>query len=140
MIQKIVKDKEFLATPAIPYNWGSGLPTILIGDLLDTAKAHKHCLGLSASQVGSHESIFIMNHHDNFIIVIDPVVKQVSKEMKTGTEFCMSFPGVTRKIKRHRWIVLEYLSMNGIRVTVKFTKRSAIIAQHELDHLKGILI
>jgi peptide deformylase len=54
-------------------------------------------------------------------------------------EACLSFPGVTAKIKRSREIRVRFQAPSGAVVTQKFEGLTARIFQHELDHLDGVL-
>lgn len=143
MIKEIITDKEVLSLPCRELN--SETTNEVVQDLLDTANANKAgCVGLAANQIGYLVSIFVFQMQEKgtlFVPVINPRILAVSKEIKSGWEFCLSFPGKRTKKRRHKWITLGYIDYLNQQITVrKFKDMEARIIQHELDHLKGVLM
>lgn len=90
--------------------------------------------GLSAIQIGVNKRIIIVNE----IIMINP--KIIKKENETDTaESCLSIKGVFKK-SRFNKIKVEYLDVHGIKHIATLLDKNAHCAQHEIDHLDGILI
>ena len=54
-------------------------------------------------------------------------------------EGCLSIPNIWGNVSRKKTIKLSWQDINGKRRTRTFTGFPAIIIQHELDHLNGIL-
>jgi peptide deformylase len=54
-------------------------------------------------------------------------------------EGCLTFPGLTVKIKRPQHIRVRFTKPNNETITRQFTGMTARIFQHELDHLDGII-
>ena len=54
-------------------------------------------------------------------------------------EGCLSLPSIWGTVKRAEIVKLSYLDVNGKSRTKKFSGFMAIIAQHETDHLDGVL-
>jgi len=86
-------------------------------------------LGLAAPQVGIPARLFITHWGDIFI---NPKIAKRSEEIACSREGCLSLPGETFFVKRHRWIELLDGSVFG--------GDYAYVIQHELDHLNGTLI
>ena len=59
---------------------------------------------------------------------------------KSGEEGCLSFPGVSVKVRRHNKITVEALNHDGVKVKIDADGLLARALQHEIDHLMGILI
>lgn len=71
--------------------------------------------------------------------MINPKVLEYSKTMQTVEEACLSVPGVFGEVKRFQWIKVKYQNVQGKEITKKLSGFNAAIAQHEIDHLDGIL-
>ncbi len=54
-------------------------------------------------------------------------------------EGCLSIPRIWAPIKRARQIEIKYQNEQGVTQKKKFSGLKAIIIQHEIDHLNGIL-
>jgi len=96
-------------------------------------------IGLAAPQIGSTLRIVVVILGDEIFRVINP------KYLKTEgvgvmEEGCLSLPSITVKVKRARKVMLEYLDENGRLLKRTFEGLSAVVLQHEIDHLEGRLI
>ena len=100
--------------------------------------------GLAAPQVGVSKRLFVMDTawkdgpaHPR--IVIDPVILERSDAEETMEEGCLSIPGVLAPISRPTEITLQWQDETGAILTERLTGFDAVCAQHELDHLDGIV-
>lgn len=136
MIRPIVKDTFFLSQKAAPATKSD----LFIGqDMIDTLIANKdRCVGMAANMIGVNKAIIIVNTGFNNIVMFNPRVLNCSGEYETE-EGCLSLSGV-RKTKRYKEIEIEYTDMNWQKKKIRLSGFYAQTAQHELDHLKGILI
>lgn len=105
-------------------------------------------VGLAATQIGSNKCIFIMAPRTTSAITVcvNPEVLEksetlidVTPDKNSRLEGCLSIPQVWGMVKRHKWVTIRYLDESGKTVEQKFTGFPAIIVQHEMDHLKGVL-
>lgn len=71
---------------------------------------------------------------------IDPVIIKRSYELRTQSEGCYSIHDVWVHVQRPRDITIEGIDIDGNRRLFELTGETAGFAQHELDHLDGILI
>lgn len=96
-------------------------------------------VGIAAPQVGIHERVIIVDHGDGATAYVNPEI--VSRSFRTflSEEGCLSVPGVWGMVKRHRSVTIKALSMDGKTVTVDAHGLEAVIFQHEIDHLDGVL-
>jgi len=76
---------------------------------------------------------------ENVIGVINPKIIDVSSEMVTLEEGCLSHPNLFVKIKRPKFIKVRFTHPDGTTETKKFDGITARVFQHEMDHLNGIL-
>lgn len=105
-------------------------------------------LGLSANQVGLNSQIFVMRtvlnkQYGSITVVINPIIKGLSKEIEEGPEGCLSHPGLFLKIKRPISCIVQFDTLtsdfkNVINVETKFDDIDARVFLHEYDHLHGI--
>jgi len=63
-----------------------------------------------------------------------------SDERIADDEGCLSLQGVVIPVERHERIVVEASDSEGKEVRLELEGLPARVAQHELDHLDGILI
>ena len=72
-------------------------------------------------------------------LMVNPVITDMSKEMITAEEACLSVPDVFGFVRRHKSVTVEFLDHKGHKQTKKLKDFNATIIQHEIDHLDGIL-
>lgn len=97
-------------------------------------------IGFAAPQIGVPLQIFTIRRGDTIVTCLDPVVIDESEEMVRGREGCLSIPQSAVYIDRHKTITIAYADPTGLRQVETFEGLEARVVQHELDHLKGILI
>jgi len=115
----------------------------LISDMTETMRAFPGTVGLAAQQVGQPVRIFVMDStakttQDRLFVMINPVIEQQS-QWKFSREGCLSFPEYLVTVKRARKLTLSWHTPQGTQETQEFRDFEAIIIQHELDHLDGVL-
>jgi peptide deformylase len=69
----------------------------------------------------------------------NPVIIERSDDTIEGYEGCLSIPGVGGKVRRSRWVKLSHDSFEGEALLEETEGDNAVLWQHELDHLEGIL-
>ena len=130
-----------LLTPCAPV--GDEDVVQLAADMLETMYAAPG-RGLAAPQVGVLKRLFVMDVAWKEgvpapRIVIDPHILWRSDETATGAEGCLSIPGVTTDIARATQIRMIWTGPDGQSQDEILTGFAAICAQHEYDHLDGIV-
>lgn len=100
--------------------------------------------GLAAPQIGQSLRLFVMdpgwkNGTPEPLVAINPVVTPLDDQTATADEGCLSIPGITTAITRPARIRLDYIDTEGRRHSTALTGFAAACAQHEADHLEGIL-
>ena len=51
----------------------------------------------------------------------------------------MSVPDYTANIKRASWVLLDAVDLKGKQIIIESIGFEAVVLQHEIDHLNGIL-
>jgi peptide deformylase len=98
-------------------------------------------VGLAATQVGVLRRLFVFEPgEDGPRAVVNPVVVERGDETEFDEEGCLSLQGVRFPVERATRIVIEGKDENGEDVRYELEGYGARVAQHELDHLDGVLI
>jgi peptide deformylase len=113
----------------------------LAEDMVETMQAYDG-VGLAGNQIGVPKNICVMyvENHSRILILINPVLKLISKERIKMLEGCLSCPGLTVKVKRPKKVVIEAQLLTGEEVTLQFTDFDSRIVCHELAHLQGHIL
>lgn len=101
-------------------------------------------VGIAAPQVGFLKNIICVQRFDKetepFEVYYNPIIKQYSKKTQPCREGCLSIPGRMDTLTvRSYAILLEYDNSRGEHQYEMVEDFTAVIFQHEIDHLKGIL-
>lgn len=125
----------------------------LAQDMLDTMYASDG-IGLAACQVGMLKSMVVYDAkwiEDTDAkgrkitpvkephILINPKITYRSKSMVEVEEGCLSFPNEFDNVMRHEKIKVEYTDIDGKKKIKSASGMEAVVIQHELDHLDGIV-
>jgi peptide deformylase len=99
-------------------------------------------LGLAATQIGVLHRVFVFqpDPEEEPIALVNPVFSETSDERVSDDEGCLSLQGVVIPVERHERVTVEAKSPSGEDVRLDLEGLPARVAQHELDHLDGILI
>lgn len=112
----------------------------LVDDLFDTMYAIETGVGLAANQIGRLERVFVFDCGDDEAgYVVNPVVEVVGDDEQTGSEGCLSVPGVSVPTVRGNRARVQGQDVRGDVVTYEGEGLLARAFQHELDHLDGTL-
>lgn len=94
--------------------------------------------GIAAPQLGIMKRLFYLNI-DRPLIVINPVLSELSDDKFELWDDCMSFPNLLVRVKRHRSLKISYLNTNWEQQEWVVENDLSELVQHEYDHLDGIL-
>lgn len=98
-------------------------------------------VGLAATQVGVLRRVFVFEPDDDGPrAIVNPVIVQRDDEVLTDDEGCLSLQGVKVPVERSTSIVLEGKDPNGEDVRYELDAYGSRVAQHEFDHLDGVMI
>ncbi|MDA3818017.1 MAG: peptide deformylase [Prolixibacteraceae bacterium] len=100
-------------------------------------------VGIAAPQVGVELRMLYVQRFDKpnepFEIYYNPVVEAFSDSTQTGNEGCLSVPGYMGDVERAHSIQLSYLDSLGTPKKEEINGFTAVIFQHEIDHINGVL-
>lgn len=102
-------------------------------------------IGLAAPQIGLTKRIIVMDPLGegtkmSLIVMINPEITKRSVLTEETTEGCLSLPGKSVNIQRAMSVWVKYRSLAGEAMHVHLTGLAARVAQHEIDHLDGVLM
>jgi len=99
-------------------------------------------VGLAANQVGILRRIFVIQTEEDEEprALVNPAIVERSDEVDEDDEGCLSMQGVVVSVERPLRVRIEAKDEEGNPVTVELEGLPARVAQHELDHLDGVLI
>jgi len=116
----------------------------MIHEMLDLMYANQG-IGLAANQVDLPYRLLVMNiksdqtAKDEEHVFINPVILQRKGTMEEKEEGCLSLPDIYAPVKRPQKIVLNAYDLSGREITCEMEGLHARVAQHECDHLDGVL-
>ena len=100
-----------------------------------------HGVGLAATQVGILRRVFVFEAEEQPArAVVNPVVVNPSEETEVGEEGCLSLQEVRVPVERAVSVAVEGRDEKGEAVRLELAGLAARVAQHEIDHLDGVLI
>ena len=136
MVRPIMRDPLFLAQKS---EAATEADKQVIQDLLDTLKANEErCVGMAANMIGVKKNIIAVAAGPFMFAMINAKITKKKGAYKTE-EGCLSLEGV-RPCTRYQEIEVDYLDQNFQSQHRKYSGWTAQIIQHELDHVKGIVI
>jgi len=167
MLKIVTSPNSILTSPTKKVERFDGSLRKLVKDMDQTLRAqvNPQGVGLAAPQVGKNLAVFIVKptpeaKTETFVnpkIVKSEVgswkleenknnkkpqtsnLKPRTSKHKTKLEGCLSIPKIWGSIKRAEKIYLEFQDLSGNTHKKWFFGFKALVIQHEVDHLKGVL-
>ena len=128
-------DKRSLASPE--------LQTLLAKMIRTVTDPSQDGVGIAAPQVGLNRRIVCVLRYDKpgepFESFVNIHIDSLIGPKACGPEGCLSLPGLRGIVPRHQAVQISYLTPAGEPVTERVEGYTAIIFQHECDHLDGVL-
>lgn len=117
-----------------------------LDDMLETMYADKGC-GLAAPQVGVSKRIIVLDPNPSDVdlsarrpmYLVNPEIIWHSEETVMFKEGCLSLPDQCAEVERFERVRVHYTDYDGNEQEILADDLLAIILQHEIDHLDGIL-
>lgn len=130
--------------------------TEIVDDLVETMLSLPRCVGLAAPQLGILSRIVVIdasraakastvakggsdrgpNH--GLVCLINPVIVMRAGKV-INREGCVSVPDFTANVRRSERVAIDYVDCDGKRRGLEACGFEAIVLQHEIDHLDGVL-
>lgn len=96
-------------------------------------------VGLASPQVGKNIRVIIVTRKGKSEAFINPEIIKKSATLATDEEGCLSVPGVWGNVERAKKVSVRALDRHARKVNLECKGLEAVIFQHEIDHLDGIL-
>jgi peptide deformylase len=116
----------------------------LVDDMIDTMREY-HGVGLAAPQVHEGLRLFVAlldeepGPSSDVVAVVNPEIVPASPAQEEGWEGCLSIPDIRGRVPRFTDVTVSALDREGKAIELKLKGFPARVAQHETDHLDGIL-
>lgn len=118
----------------------------MAADLVDTMRAHDHCVGLAAPQIGVGLRAFCVDVTGHpkarscagLVVLLDPELVAAGAPA-VAREGCMSVPDLTGNVARPATAAVRGTTPEGATRLVEADAIEARALLHELDHLDGLL-
>ena len=116
----------------------------LIDDMIDTMHEY-HGVGLAAPQVHEGLRLFVAlldeepGPKSEATVIVNPEIIPSGAVKEEGWEGCLSIPDIRGMVPRFTDITVSALDRSGKAVELSLKNFPARVAQHEADHLDGVL-
>jgi peptide deformylase len=112
--------------------------------LLTVTNPENEGVGIAAPQVEISKQLIAVQRLDKenepFEFYINPKIISTLGEKQLGGEGCLSVPGMRGDVERYRNITIEYNDIESFEVKSEVIEGfTAVIFQHEIDHLNGVI-
>jgi peptide deformylase len=104
-----------------------------------------HGVGLAAPQVHEGMRLFVAlldedpDSKTDATVVVNPEIIPQSDAREDGWEGCLSIPDIRGMVPRYTDILVKALDRDGKPLQLRLKDFAARVAQHEADHLDGVL-
>lgn len=101
-------------------------------------------IGLAAPQIGESLRLIVVDtskdreDEQEYMALVNPEITD-HEGSQLDEEGCLSVPELTSNVTRHQKISVSYQDLEGKNCTLTTEDRFAVVLQHEIDHLHGIL-
>ncbi len=152
------EEKKVLKSKAVRVKQFDKSLQTLVQDMIDTMHEHNG-VGLAAQQIGVLRRVVVVEQPAieeeqadgtlvevepaKMFVMVNPEIVEASEERFTMLEGCLSLPGWYGDIPRPDWVTIKYQDVHGKEHRLKKAEargyRVGRIAQHEIDHVDGVL-
>lgn len=140
----IAADSQILRTNSKDISWNDPLLPLLARRMYlamrDTANPG---VGIAAPQVGINRNIIWVQRFDKegkpFELYLNPTITWRSALLKKGKEGCLSVDSDRKEVIRNYTVRVNYTDLKGKQHEELVEGYTAVIFQHETDHIRGTL-
>ena len=138
---RIITDEKHLTKVCEPVNYKQSkqIANKMIMFMLSNKNINDNSIGLACNQLGLPGRIIIVKIKNRWVSFINPVITYKSQEKIITDESCLSVPNKTIKVERSKEITISFI-FDGNSKPSNYKGMDAIVIQHEIDHLNGIII
>jgi len=117
-----------------------------LDDLMETLQSYPGCVGLAAPQIGCMIRAIVVDvrryrkpvEGHGLQILLNPVILE-SRLSEVNREGCLSVSDYTGNVPRYQEVLVEGMDLSGKTVHIEAKGFEAVVMQHEIDHLDGLL-
>jgi len=101
-------------------------------------------VGLAAPQIGRSVKLIVVDitedpdNEKEYMAMVNPEITMHAGN-QLDEEGCLSVPELTANVKRFKEITVSYQDIKGTSHELSVDNRFAVVLQHEIDHLNGVL-
>ncbi len=116
----------------------------LIDDLIETMHEYNG-IGLAAPQVHASLRLFVAlleedpDAKTSATVIVNPEIVPTAATREEGWEGCLSIPDIRGMVPRFTDVTVKALDRDGRDIELRLKGFPARVAQHETDHLDGVL-
>ena len=101
--------------------------------------------GLAAVQIGVLQRVVVVDTDwkegaKNPLLFVNPEIVWSSDTLASREERCLSIPDTPKEVHRPDRVRIQYLDRSGTPCEMEADGLLAMVIQHEVDHLNGVLI
>jgi len=143
ILEVVTYPDKFLAQPTKAVENIDGKIQIIIDNMAETMYDAPGA-GLAAIQVGCDKSIIVFDNlpgetEKSLQVLLNPEILESDGEIISEDEGCLSVPDFRSNVKRSSLVLVEGIDREGNPIKIEVEGYLAIVLQHEIDHLNGIL-
>ena len=143
ILEVVTYPDKFLAQPTKAVENIDGKIQIIIDNMTETMYDAPGA-GLAAIQVGCDKSIIVFDNlpgetEKSLQVLVNPKILESDGEIISEDEGCLSVPDFRSNVKRSSLVLVEGIDREGNPIKIEVEGYLAIVLQHEIDHLNGIL-
>ncbi len=145
MIEIVKFPNKFLKKLSIEVSCIDQKVLSVVDNLMFALDYYSHCVGIAAVQIGNLLRIVAVdvsktkNKNHGRLIMINPTILEKSLDDIVTKEGCLSVPDYVGYVSRPKKITVKYLDLDGKTQILETKRFEAVVIQHEIDHLDGIL-
>ena len=143
ILEVLTYPERFLGRPTKPVENIDGKIQKIIDNMAETMYDAPGA-GLAAIQVGFDKSIIVFDNLPGeteklLQVLLNPKIIEKEGEIISENEGCLSVPEFRSDVKRSSLALVEGFDRDGKPLRFEVEGYLAIVLQHEIDHLNGIL-
>ena len=144
ILEIVTYPDEFLRQPTKPVKNINGDIQSIINDMAETMYKAPG-IGLAAIQVGCDKSIIVYDafprdeEKRDLQVLINPEIIVKEGSVISENEGCLSVPDIQADVKRAACVSVKGVDRDGKPVKIERDDFLAVVLQHEIDHLNGVL-
>ncbi|MFP4475655.1 MAG: peptide deformylase [Desulfatibacillaceae bacterium] len=143
IIEIVTYPEPVLLAPAVEVTNIDDSLVNLVKDMRETMYAAPG-LGLAAPQVGVNQRFFVYDvggdkDNPDFKVLVNPRIVHSEGKIVSENEGCLSVPEYRADVPRAAAVTVEGADLDGKPVRLDCEGLAAVVMQHEIDHLEGVL-